>query len=265
MSVGAASCGEQPRGRPRQAPAFTDVPPRSTPTTGPGEEFAIVGTIKRLDAARVEALQAVSHVPRGPGRRERRRRRRALRLHRTVRGHVGASARADARGPARARHAAAAESAARAAGRDAHLLRAASGHRAGLLPPAVAPYPRDRDPGRPPALRVLALPRLPGLLRRGRQGEQAHRQADEGGARAGGEHPARPSDQHRHGLGQPREERPLWSAGRLDPARAHRPGQAPHLDALDPARPVRPDPRPRREQDQRRVRVRRAAASRSAP
>ena len=39
------------------------------------------------------------------------------------------------------------------------------------------------------------------------------------------------------------------------------PGKHTDLDALDPARPVRADPRPRREQDQRRLRLRRHAAS----
>src|SRR6476620_8710500 len=187
MSVGAESRARSSRSADTSA-ALTDVPPRSTPTTGPEEEFTIVGTIKLLDGARVEVPQAVPHVPRGPRRRERRRRRRALRLHRTVRCRGGACAGPDARGHATARHAAAATEPPRAEGRDTPTARR-PGYRPRLLPPPVAPDPGHRQPRRPAAVRVLALPGLPGVLRRGREGEQAHRQADGGRARPRRKHP----------------------------------------------------------------------------
>src|SRR6476660_1731234 len=140
--------------------AFTDVPPRSTPTTGPKEEFIIVGTIKRRDGARVEAPKAVQDVSRGPGRRDRRRRRRALRLHRTVRTRGRARPRADARGPAGARHAPQPRAAARPAGGRAAAARRAGRSAAGILPAPLAADPGDRDPRPLPALRLLALHRL---------------------------------------------------------------------------------------------------------
>src|SRR5919202_875217 len=208
-------------------PARIFVPPRSTPITRWGATGR--GYDTPPDGARREALPRLSR-----------------------RSGARGGAAPDEAGPAR-RH--------RRQGRSQPLSRALEARpRAQAL--GLGP-PDRRRPGRarPPAHRLVGR-RLPGLLGRRQQGQQARPPGDEGGARLPERPPALALDRHPAARHRPLEheracERPALG---LDHAPPHRPEPPPDRLPLDPARPPRPDPRPRRQQDQRRVPDRRARA-----
>ena len=136
------------------------------------------------------------------------------------------------------------------------------GHRPRLLPPPVAP-----DPGRSPSPSSCCCSCSGSTWATGRSPTRSRGRTS---ASTSGRRPRSPPPgtscatlRSASCMGSDSRGKSATLGARADSILLVRtdPGQAPHLDALDPARPVRPDPGPRREQDQRRVRVRRAAAS----
>src|SRR5919198_3289866 len=208
-------------------PARIFVPPRSTPITRWGATGR--GYDTPPDGARREALPRLSR-----------------------RSGARGGAAPDEAGPARGH---------RRRGRAQPLSRAFEARsRAQAL--GLGPPDRRRPRRAPRPLRRLVDRRLPLLLERREQGQQARPPGDEGGARLPGRPPALTLDRHPAARHRPLElerarQRPALG---LDHAPPHRSDPPPDRLPLDPARPARPDPRPRRQQDQRCVPDRRPGA-----